>query len=357
MFDFSEKIDEFHKNYVRLSLAQQSDMKRRREANLSRLRSGLETLGKPKIVEVINQGGYAMKTMVQPPKGDVDSRYDIDMGVVFEGGEALTPVTTKNWVSDALACKASNMLASPENKPKCVRVVYSDGYQCDFPVFRRIISGGSYNYELAVNDQWIESDPAAMNRWFNEKVRELSPECSSSYQLRRVVRLLKYFAKVHGFRRGEKFPAGLVATALVVEEYVPVEGRDDESIYRTLLNLSERPVDRPVMANNLQISDDKDIPRIQRFVHEANIAVAALSAVENSVDAVAVESAWHDVFQHSYFDFCDKSLETKSAGSGKFEFPASVVAAGISDDDRIEQLRKAVVESKSNGGGTKPWGH
>ncbi|MEO1688916.1 MAG: cyclic GMP-AMP synthase DncV-like nucleotidyltransferase, partial [Pseudomonadota bacterium] len=102
MYDYSKEISRFHEDHVRLTKAQQGNMRDRRQSNLDRLAAGLDELGKPAIAQTINQGGYAMKTMTQPPEADKESRYDIDLGVVFEDGDAKGPRTTKAWVRDAI---------------------------------------------------------------------------------------------------------------------------------------------------------------------------------------------------------------------------------------------------------------
>src|SRR5690606_31751012 len=110
---------------------------------------------------------YAQKTMVQPPEADQESRYDIDLGMVFDEAEAAAPRTTRGWVRDAIARKASNLKNEPLIKKKCVRVIYADGYQCDFPVFRRRWTGTRWAYELSDGDEWVSSDPAAINKWID----------------------------------------------------------------------------------------------------------------------------------------------------------------------------------------------
>jgi len=102
MYDFSAQISSFHSNHVRLSNPQRADMKRRRENNLERIVKGLDELEKPAFKDTINQGGYAQKTMTQPPEADQESRYDIDLGVVFEDDDALGPRTTRDWVRQAI---------------------------------------------------------------------------------------------------------------------------------------------------------------------------------------------------------------------------------------------------------------
>ena len=66
-------------------------MRNRREANLDRIKAGLAELDKPAVAETINQGGYAQKAMTQPPELDQESRYDIDLGIVFEEDDVAGP--------------------------------------------------------------------------------------------------------------------------------------------------------------------------------------------------------------------------------------------------------------------------
>lgn len=311
---------EFHEDHVRLTNDERSDMRKRRETNLKRVHDGLAELDKPEVAETINQGGYAQKTMTQPPEADDESRYDIDLGVVFEEDDAAGPRTTRSWVRDAIAKKATNMKYEPETKKKCVRVVYADGYQCDFPVFRRTWKETGWTYELSSGDEWVASDPRSMNRWIDLQVSTKSPELTGSSQLRRMIRLVKFFCKVHAHRVGKKYPSGLVATALAIECYSSQDGRDDLSLRETLRALSNRSKYSPVYANGWQVSDDKDVDRIQRLIDEAKAAVEHLDDLDgDDVTAKDARKAWRKVFRHSFFDEPETAanalagLETKSA--------------------------------------------
>ncbi len=340
-------------------------MKRRRETNLDRIKRGLEDAEKPPVVDTINQGGYAQKTMTQPPEADQDSRYDIDLGVVFEKSEASGPRTTRNWVRNAIASKATNMKYDPETKMKCVRVVYSDGYQCDFPVFRRSWTEAGWKHELSAGDEWVTSDPAAMNKWIETHVSAKSPETSGSYQLRRIIRLGKFYAKTHAKRLGLKFPGGLIATALFIEAYIAAEGRDDESFRETLRILSHRSKHSPVYADGVQVSDDKDTDRIGRLIEQAKASVEELDKL-NSEDAgdADAKQAWKKVFRHSFFDSEQRAannaaapLEKKSALGAGLAAPmiASAAAAALTDAEKADRAQAALEAKRSSGGGNKPW--
>ena len=365
MYDFSKQISSFHEDHVRLSRPQQAEMKGRRDANLDRVKSGLEELKNPPLKETINQGGYAQQTMTQPPEADQESRYDIDLGIVFDLDDALGPRTTRDWVRKAIALKASNMKNDPERKKKCVRVVYADGYQCDFPVFRRSWIGGGWQYELSSGDEWIESDPGAMNRWIEQKVSVWSPETSGSYQLRRVIRLGKFFSKTHSSRTNRSFPGGLVATAIFIEAYVSDNGRDDRSFRETLRNVSQRSKHAPVFANGVQVSDDKDTDRIGRLIEAAKLALKDLDDLDRA-DATAKDArnAWRRTFRHSFFD--ETLKETSDLASGLAARPAldsgpasatlgSAVAASLSQTERSARMESAVRDRQFTGHGSKPW--
>lgn len=261
-------------------------------------------------------------------------------------------------MKDAIATNATNLKNPPEAKPKCVRVTYADGYQCDFPVFRRKVNGSQSTYEIAINEEWIASDPLSINAWFHEQVRTRSPETTGSYQLRRITRLVKYFAKVHAFRTGLKFPAGLVATALAVECYAPVADRDDQALYLTLSALSRRFAQLPVRANGSVISDHRDIERIQRLADAAKDAVAALAALGDGSPASEARKAWKKVFRHSFFD--EQALnalrapEIKAIGLAAPTLLSSAVAA-MAQSERAERLQTAVEAREKAGNASQPW--
>lgn len=323
MYDCAKLISKFHELHIRLTTNQQSDMRKRRETNLDRLKNGLLALKKPAYVETINQGGYAMKSMVQPPEKDNETRYDIDTGIVFEDEDALTPRTTRNWVRDAIKEKAQNLKYDPETKKKCVRVTYTEGYQVDFPVLKRVVkSDGEYDYELSSGDDWAPSNPKAINEWFERELKKRNPE-TSNYQCRRIVRLLKYYGKVHAYHSRASFPASLLLTVLAVECYSAKKGRDDEAFYLTIKAIknrlnSNKKIDNPV--DGTELTDEKDADRIDRFVNALGESIDALDPLETDEENQTTKSArkaWKAVFKHSFFDTDDAENCFRDDGGGK----------------------------------------
>jgi len=355
MYDCSKLISDFHKNHVRLTNQQRKDMKTRRDANVKRVKSGLADNGKPEVVELITQGGYAMKTMTQPPE-DSDWLYDIDQGLVFEEADAKGPRTTRGWVRDALELKATNVKGDPEDKGKCVRIEYSEGYQCDFPVFRRTAQGDDYVYQAALHDEWTTSAPQQMNAWFDREVADKSPEDSGSYQLRRIVRLMKFFGKTWEHASSYRYPTGLLITALTVECFKAVLGRDDEAFYKTLKAIGDRSHLISVFADGVQISRPKDEARLKRLQEKAADLAAKLADLEANPAEHDDESArkiWKKVFRHTFFD----PIETKAARAETSAFAKlSAAAIGISSAEQVARAKSAVAGLQSAGLASKPWG-
>jgi len=356
MYDCSKLISDFHSTHVRLTRDQQKEMRERRDTNVKRVRAGLAEKGKPEIADVISQGGYAMKTMTQPPEGS-DSRYDIDLGLVFESEDAAGPRTTRCWVRDALAAKATNVKGDPEDKGKCVRIEYAAGYQCDFPVFRRWASGDSFVHQVALHDEWVTSSPQQMNTWFERQVVEKSPEAAPSYQLRRIVRLMKFLAKTWQHASSLKYPTGLLLTALTVECFEGSLGRDDKAFYRTLCRIGDRSHLLPVYADGILISREKDTIRLQRLQEKA---VALADTIKDLVDREtdhddeSARKVWKKVFRHSFFD----PVEVKgSTGTRKLVGAAAPTGAaafliGLAAEEAQARAEAAVRETQAP---TKPW--
>ncbi|MEH6758259.1 MAG: hypothetical protein V7676_12240 [Parasphingorhabdus sp.] len=354
MYDTSKMIKQFLKDHVSLSQSELDDIKSKRDRNLKRVEDGLAENGKPSIVQSINQGSYAMQTMVQTPEQD-DSRYDIDLGVSFDSEESKTPKTTRGWVKDALAAKASNMKNEPEDKGKCIRIVYADGYQCDFPVFRKITNAdNTSSYEVALNDDWEPSDPNAINKWFNDRVSTLSPEIEGPYQLRRVVKLIKFYSKTWQGSSNTHYPSGLLLTAITVQCFKACADRDDEALYGTLKSISLINENLPVFANGIQISREKDVVRIKRLKDRAVKAIEHLDGLHNDADMDNDEArkCWKKVYKHSFFDPVVNSSETsKSARFESATKSSTLLGIGIA-----ESTARAEALAKANPSPTKPWG-
>lgn len=200
MFDCAKDVLAFHDEKVTLPQAERSAMKNRRNANRQRVKDGLDEAKKPKPIQFVPQGSYAMLTMVQ----DDENKYDIDDGVYFEQdalkgarGAAMSPLDVRQMLRDAV--DDGSFKTPPEVRPNCVRVIYDAGYHVDLPAYRRVVTkdwlgNEKVHYELA-GPEWERSDAREVTAWFDERNTKKSPDKENGRQMRRITRLLKKFAK------------------------------------------------------------------------------------------------------------------------------------------------------------------
>lgn len=85
MYDVSSKFNTFYKSYVVLPQNEQSELFKKKDLNIQRLKDGLEEYNSEhktnyKVVDTCVQGSVAMSTVVQ----NEDSDYDIDVAVVLD---------------------------------------------------------------------------------------------------------------------------------------------------------------------------------------------------------------------------------------------------------------------------------
>jgi hypothetical protein len=310
VFDCGQDMTKFHNDEITLSKDDQGEMRKRRNTGRRRLEIGLEEAGHPQPELTCSQGSYAMHTMVQ----DADCDYDIDDGIYFaeddlvdELGLPLTPQEAKERICAALS--RDKRFASPaEVLSKCVRQVYNEGYHIDMPVYRireeRDGEDGVQEiYELAGNGGWDASDARATTRWFKGKVADLNKaKVGRGDQMRRVVRLTKGFARSRGGWK-ELTTSGIVITMLVVDHFVPCDGRDDEALLETWKAVRDRlkkstEVAHPVNATNL--AEDGNA-KVTFFKDKLDWALGELAVLEKGCTCSEARQAWDSVFDTDYF--------------------------------------------------------
>ncbi len=313
MFDCASEILSFHDDCVRLAKSDQDRLRSHRNANRERVKRGLKKNENPSPRDFVVQGSYAMFTIIQQPSND----YDIDDGVVFldedlggpKGGDK-SPLDARKMVCDAVQDPA--FATPPEVRTNCVRVYYSEGHHVDIPVYREgTDEEDNVCYELA-STLWRHSDPEAVTKWFNEAVKEMSPDDTNGRQMRRVVRLIKSFARS---RESWNMPSGFIISVLVSERYQPVEDRDDAAFLKTIREIHSRlqnnlTVDHPVVEEKLTLTtEDSCMAEMRDRLGKALDDLAVLE--DAGCTRKAALQAWKRVFNT---DFFDDLLEKESAG-------------------------------------------
>lgn len=339
-FDCGKDIRDFHNEEVTLGATEQKDMRDRRDNGRRRLEIGLDDAEAPQPSLTCSQGSYAMHTMVH----DDDLDYDIDDGIYFDYddlldavGNELTPQQTKERVCAALS--RDERFTNPATVlPKCVRQVYGAGYHIDMPTYRiRIEREGEVDerevFELAGDSSWDESDARATTRWFRNKVSELNGESGGDgRQMRRIVRLTKAFARSRNEWK-DKTTSGIVMSKLVVDHFVAVPDRDDESLLRTWEAIHDQLSTSTAVAHPINASPlaEEFNPKVVFFRDKLEWALVELEIVEEA-DCTRAEAraAWDSVFN---IDYISKRPDPKDSGDGKKAFFVSTANKSDTRDD------------------------
>ena len=292
----------FYADEVAIDTATRETLHNARIANETRLEEGLAKARKPKVRRHQQQGGYAMKTVVQRPKND----FDIDNGAIFAAndlktaqGNPMSALDARKMARDAI--DDGSFKTPPEVKRHCVRIHYADGYHVDVPVYRETDTMFGRRLEIA-GPEWKHSDPQGVNDWFEGAVNTKSPDSTNDRQMRRVVAYLKALGKS---RESWDAPTGFMISVLVDECYRSRAGRDDAALRDTMKAIRDR------LKSNLRIRH----PKVDEYLTEGDKDSSCiffrdkLSSLlddlgilddPNCAEADAAR-AWDKVFATSYF--------------------------------------------------------
>lgn len=333
MSNCSDDVLAFHNDEVTLPQAQRTAMRDRRNANRDRLKDNLKSSKKPTPSEFIKQGSYAMLTMVQDPDND----YDIDDGVYFtqaslkrHDGTDTSPSEVKQIVCTAL--QDDRFEKKPQVKRSCVRIFYQAGYHVDMPVYRIRTSDGQY--ELAADNGWTLSRAADVEDWFN-RANEKSPDTENGRQFRRIVRLLKKFARSRKEWK-DQIASGFIITKLIADSYVANKDREDLALRETMRKIYNRlcislQVYHPI-SQHVELTKSPADSATQFFRDKLRQALVDLAVLDSSTctrrQALA---AWDKVFGTSYFV---NRLDVVAAKSAEALLRPAAVASGLTFPNR-----------------------
>lgn len=305
MFDSSSDVTAYHDQKVTLRQSERTDMRDRRDNARERLKRGLKDNNNPLPERFVKQGSYAMLTMVQDGAND----YDIDDGVYYkeealkdDEGNCMEPKAVREMVCKAL--KGDERFSKePAAKKSCVRIFYSAGYHIDLPVYRILEKDG--DYELAAGDSWVRSRAADVENWFNETNANKSPDDSNGRQFRRIVRMLKKFARSRDSWKSE-IASGFTITKLAEEKYVASKDRDDKALRDTMQRIHDRllfdlEVSHPITPGSRLTSGPDD--STTAFLREKLKKALEDLEVLDRQDCTAKEAAkaWDKVFNTDFF--------------------------------------------------------
>ena len=322
MFNLHDAMNEFYRDHVRLDSDEKKKLAGYRDTNLERLKSGLDKLGEEHDTTYAyyqyyrNQGSYAMFTLNQHP----DNEYDIDIAIVFKKDDLpSSALKARQRIADAFKKVAGNFSQEPEARSNAVTVWYAEGYHIDFAVYRTFEDEyGSTIIEHAGPD-WTERDPMEVTKWFNDAVNSDSPSQEDGatvddYQMRRIVQLLKAFAKS---RSSWNLPGGLIISVLVVECYRPDYYRDDVALHDTMVAIHNRllintEVDSPVSTSESLTNKEEYKKQVERFRDKLDSAITNLAPLfEDDCTTDKAMKVWNKVFNHPFWSDAVEEEDTE----------------------------------------------
>lgn len=252
------------------------------------------------------QGSYKNHTLIRPiQKGD---EFDIDVGIYVlcnAEDEGLSALDVKQLNRSVLEWYVSNRPEAKvgENKMSCERLIYPSSFHIDIPIYY-------YDSETEIcklatqTDEWIDSDPKAIQDWFNQKVSSLTPK--SLAQLRRIIKYLKVWTAIKGKKDNIRIPS-IAITVLVTYLYVEADDDDDGFIQTAVgvMNyiISNDTLDNP--CNGADLFGFKD-NEYQQIKNRAEALKKSCEFIKESEDSLQQYVLWSATFEHMFPSFVER---------------------------------------------------
>ncbi len=344
MFDYSEQVEAFREEKVRLPKGCREKLFDHRDSNRDRLISRLPNRI-PELSISYNsfkpQGSSAVKTIIQTKF--VHEEYDIDDGLVLwrhelvdDQGNELTSAQVREHVLEAL--KDKRFVKQPNMASNAIRVYYKEDdeekHHIDFPVYRKYFNDqGEVVRELASVSGWVESDPTQVNNWFNGEVKSRNEDfAGKGTQMRRLIQLIKRFCRS---RYAWDMPNGMKLTMLVAECQPAFDSRLDLAFRRLLKKLKNR-LEEDKVIRNLAHPDQPALTRtesdqnVEDLLENIEAALEKLAVLDfpDHQDAKSAREAWDWIFQSDgFFREYDEKKE-KREKQARLEKLAATIESG-----------------------------
>lgn len=361
MYNYSDQINRFRSEKVRLSSNFKLKLYAHRDSNRNRLIARLPDRIEGLSISTANfkpQGSMANDTIIQTTF--VYDEYDIDDGLVLPkdklfdcDGNELAPEAVRHQVEQAL--KDKRFAKQPKQVHNCVRVFYKEEdierHHVDIPVYRRFTSDdGNVIRELAGADGWVLSDPTQVNQWFINEIARLNESVAGwGSQFRRLVQLMKRFARS---RNHWDLPNGMKLTMLIHECLPEYSDRIDVA-FRSLLEAIKNRLatnkviinlahpDQPLLTRG---TEDDNVVELEEKVDEALDLLIGLDCDDNN-NRTTARSAWDWVFRSDGFfkeiddakdakvkeESLRKKAELLSSGKAKTSVMGAIGSIGVSN--------------------------
>jgi hypothetical protein len=348
MKNCSDKLFKFYDEKVRLK-DKHDKLREYRDTNLDRVKSGIKLLeiddkrNYPNFSNDCSQGSMAMHTINQAQHGE---DHDIDHALIFDGADLAAEQDSggiRELVLRAIVKSGGNFKTEPEARENAVTIWYADGYHVDLAIYKKANEFWDGEVHYHAGKDWTKRDPQAITNWFDEKNKELSPAegffsapTVSDHQFRRIVRLIKFWAKS---RSGWSMPSGLVLTVLAAECFKKDDHRDDLALVNTLNSIAQRLLSNKEVYNptedgvSLLRKDDhhKQIISLQEKIDQWVPALIKTLSNRDCSD-LAADNAWEDFFNNTWWT----GEQRKKALALSQQVPVDVIFFRKSNSIRIK---------------------
>lgn len=330
MYNAHNEMFAFYDQHVRLDRATQGRLTTYRDTNIERLEEGLTDLGYATPIRTCGQGSHAMHTMVQHEEND----YDIDTAVIFARADIpASPLKARQRVLEGIKQAEVNFKREPEARTNAVTIWYADGHHIDLAVYRCSEDDFGNAVIEHAGVEWTRRNPTEITDWFISEVAKQSPSSTSGAtandgQMRRVVQLLKMFAKMHP---SWNLPGGLLISVLVAECYQPSASRDDLALYNTMSSIRLRlqqntEVINPVDSSYFLTDKQEHVNELVRFGERLGQALEWLQPLCNyDCDEVTAYKAWEQVYDNIYWNLLVEGAELRAAEKSIHVLPSGTV--------------------------------
>ncbi|MFQ3261816.1 CBASS cGAMP synthase [Reinekea sp.] len=282
------------------------------------------------------QGSYKNHTLVRPiQKGD---EFDIDVGIYVlcnAEEEGLSALDVKQVNRSILEWYVSNRPEAKvgDSKTSCERLIYPSSFHIDIPIY--YYDAETDTCKLAVqSDEWIDSDPKALQDWFNKKVSSLTPK--SLAQLRRIIKYLKVWTAIKGKEDEIRIPS-IAITVLVADLYVEADD-DDDAFIQTAVNvmnyiIENDSLDNPCGRGDLFGFKENEYKKIK---NRSDSLKNACEFINKSEDSLQQYVLWSATFEHMFPPFIERIDEvTKNTNLPAITVPPKIKVRHLDKNKRL----------------------
>lgn len=296
------------------------------DAQLKSARDGRDSLlgfVKPKLSEIFDlpvkhwiQGSLKNHTIIRPASKYEEFDIDVGLYIVGEGSETgIDAVDVKSDLHDAIVdyCQFDSGAKVPDEiKPRCERVVFSDHFHIDLPLY--YYDSLKDTVMLATSGGWESSDPKGFQSWFDDTVDQ-----TKRPSIRRVIKYLKSWAALKVLAVKAKPMPSMALTILVAEYADNLSCLDDEVDFSSAAKMvahrileSERVLN-PLTGNDVLGFSKEDLDFWRPCLQELEYVCKCADITEDRNSSYYI---WERIFGHMLPPINESTLSGGSAVAG-----------------------------------------